>query len=369
MHAQLEKRRRIMFRRKLLMALFFVGLISLLAPSARAQDFSCDNPDFCFDFGIPSTVDNITGSSVQCALQPGGASDPFNALHISTGEGDPNTFTQTGTAKCKQLPGNADLGTCTFQLTITDVNISECTDNSFTATAFCSLDEGGRSGNVTGTITCASGVMNVGVVISNPYASCVTVFPSHNGLADGQLLDLTVKTKGSDAGACTGPFVSISDVKERYCNSGEPSSEPGDPDCTPATGPTRTTNPDTTALSSALSFDFNVRQTVNTKCDPKHDNGKANIDIFGSSSFGVDEINQGSLLCGGAPLQGCVKTDVNLDGFTDLACKVNTCPTFAPALGKLPRNPDGTVTATCTGQLNSTTAILGTDKSVQLSGK
>ena len=69
--------------RKLISALVFVAFGFCFSGEARAQ--GCDNPDFCFDFGIPSTVDNITGSSVKCELQPGGASQPFNTLDIGTG--------------------------------------------------------------------------------------------------------------------------------------------------------------------------------------------------------------------------------------------------------------------------------------------
>src|ERR1041385_4491414 len=86
MHAQLERRRRIMFLRKLLSALVFAAFgLWFSGPATAQEEFNCDNPDFCFDFGIPSTIDNITGSSVECVLNPGGASNPINTLHISTG--------------------------------------------------------------------------------------------------------------------------------------------------------------------------------------------------------------------------------------------------------------------------------------------
>ena len=50
--------------RKLISALVFVAFGFCFSETARAQD--CNNPDFCFDFGIPVTVDNITGSSITC---------------------------------------------------------------------------------------------------------------------------------------------------------------------------------------------------------------------------------------------------------------------------------------------------------------
>src|SRR4029077_515480 len=79
MHERLEKRRGVtMIYRKLISVLVFAVFGFCFSRAATAQDFSCDNPDFCFDFGIPVTVDNITGSSVSCVLNPGGASDPFN---------------------------------------------------------------------------------------------------------------------------------------------------------------------------------------------------------------------------------------------------------------------------------------------------
>jgi hypothetical protein len=205
--------------------------------------------------------------------------------------------------------------------------------------------------------------MNLGVVISDPYASCETVFPGFNGLAEGQLLDLTVKTKGSEAGACTGPYVSISDVKERYCNSGEPSSAPGDPDCTPTEVLTRKTTDATTALTSAASFDFDVRQTVNTKCQGNKQ-GNVNIDILGSATFDVANIDPDSLSCGGlveaedlvlAPLFHCMIQDKNHDGFPDLACKADACPNFAPGLVA----SDGIATAVCTGKLNPVQGVQG----------
>ena len=62
--------------RKLISALVFAAFGFCFSGAATAQD--CNNPDFCFDFGIPVTVDNFTGSSVSCELEPGGASDPFN---------------------------------------------------------------------------------------------------------------------------------------------------------------------------------------------------------------------------------------------------------------------------------------------------
>src|SRR2546422_3115085 len=98
MHARLEERKGvIMSYRKLISALVFVVFGFCFSEAARAQE-GCDNPDFCFDFGFPSTIDNITGSHVQCDLQSGGSSNPFNTLDIGTGGlGTATaTFAQTG---------------------------------------------------------------------------------------------------------------------------------------------------------------------------------------------------------------------------------------------------------------------------------
>ncbi len=126
-----------MIYRKLISALVFAAFGFCFSGPATAQDFSCDNPDFCFDFGIPSTIDNITGSSVTCELQPGGTGNPFNKLDIGTGFGTSTaTFSQTGTAKCTKIPdvgSPTDLGACTFEATWTGVTTTACTSNSFTA--------------------------------------------------------------------------------------------------------------------------------------------------------------------------------------------------------------------------------------------
>ena len=354
--------------RKLISALVFAAFSFYFIEAARAQ--SCDNPDFCFDFGIPVTVDNFTGSSITCDLQPGGASQPFNNLDIGAGGFNSNTgtFTQTGTAICKRLPDKFELGTCAFELTWTGVSISSCDpeSHSFNASLFCQNIGGGGgptvtgtiTPTVTGTITCPSSknVIQLGIPGMGS-DTCTNVFPARTdiGLLAGQVLDLTVTTKG----VCTGPFVSISSLKERYCNGGFNNELF---DCGPE-GNTRTTNPATTVLPTAMTFDFDVRQTVNTKpCKGPNDQGNANIDILGSNSFDVADMNVSSVRCEGAPLFQCMTKDTNHDGIPDLACKVNTCPTFGPALGKLEKNPDGrTVTAICTGLLKSGQAIQGLD--------
>src|SRR5262249_55577390 len=184
-----------MFYRKLISALVFAAFSFYFTEAARAQ---CDNPEFCFDFGIPVTVDNFTGSSVSCDLNSGNGSQPFNTLDIGSGLGTSTaTFTQTGTAKCKHLPDNADLGTCGFELTWTNVTTSLCmADNkTFTVTGSCTP---GSPLGVTGTIKCASGVVNLGIGgFGGTFPdTCAGVFPAHGGLAAGQVLDFTVKTTG-----------------------------------------------------------------------------------------------------------------------------------------------------------------------------
>ena len=374
--------------RKLISALVFAVFGFCFSGAAIAQD--CNNPDFCWDFGIPVTVDNFTGSSVSCVLDPGGAGDPFNQLNIGAGLGTATgTFHQTGTATCKKVPNRGkptSLGACTFELTWTGVSLSSCDpkSHSFNASLFCQNIGGGGgpdvtgkiTPNVTGQITCPDSkqVIELGIagITGIGRDTCADVFPAVNGFQKGQVLDFTVITKGPHQ--CTGPFVAISNVRERYCNGGFNS---GPVDCTPIEGPeiadegddhdvvaalsrpdkrfpdTRTTDPLTTVLPSVVPFDF--------KCRP-NDRGNDNIDILGSASFDVADIIVSSLRCEGVPLHDCMTKHVNYDRFPDLACKIDTCPTFGPALGQLPKNPDGTVTAICTGLLKSGQAIQGLDE-------
>jgi hypothetical protein len=352
-----------MFYRKLISVLVFAAFGFCFTEAARAD---CDNPDFCWDFGIPSPVDNITGSSVKCDLEPGGVSQPFNTLAISAG-GLTGTFTQTGTATCTHLPDNAPLGPCDFKLTWTGVSISSCANNSFTAGASCTdLSSFGGGLDVTGTVTCGANppmIMELGIA-GLTQNQCNQVFPQIKQkntviLPAGKVLDLTITTEGS---ACTGPFVAISNVKERYCNDGFSGLGV---DCTPTGGPGGTTTEATTVNPSAVPFDFAVTQTVNTsptfcKGGNSIDKGQATVSIFGSNAFNVNNIDQTPpVQCEGAPLTCGTPTDLNNDGILDLPCRVNTCPTFGPALGKLPRIAPGVVSATCTGQLNSGTQIVG----------
>jgi hypothetical protein len=214
--------------------------------------------------------------------------------------------------------------------------------------------------------------------------NCENVFPAVTGfLPAGKVLDLSIRTQGSPAGSCTGPFVAISDVKERWCNSGvNPITGnfiDGPVNCVLATGVKLTSQE---ANASAVPFDFNVRQTVNTSpCTGggNQDAGKATIDIFGSNTFTVANVDRNSLSCGGSldpkdlvPLTNCTESNVNDDGFPDLSCQVATCPVFGPSLA----NPDADfVTAFCTGRLNPApgskpgtlgTQILGIDPSVRI---
>jgi hypothetical protein len=372
MEAQLEKRRRvIMCSSKLISALVFAAFSFCFAQAARAQ---CDNPDFCSDPGIPSVAEIPTGSSVSCELEPGGASQPFNKLSPDPLTTWPTTngtatFSQSGTAICTHLPDNTDLGPCHFVLTWTGVTISACTaNNSFTAGAFCtnlSLFGGGL--NVTGEVTChqSGKVLALGIdgLTQN---QCNQVFPKIKQgnttiLEAGKVLDLTITTEGS-TGACQGPFVAISNLKERYCS--DQLSGLG-VDCNPGT----TTTQATTVNPSAAPFDFAVTQTVNTsptfcKGGSPVDKGQATVSIFGSNTFDVTKIDQTNqaaqpLECEGAPLTCGTPTDLNNDGILDLPCRVFTCPNFGPNLGQLPRIAPGVVSATCTGQLNSGTQIVG----------
>ena len=351
--------------RKLISAVIIAAFGFYFSGEARAQ--SCDNPDFCWDFGIPSVVDNITGSSVKCELEPGGASQPFNTLDIGTGPGTKDaTFTQTGTATCTHQPDGVSLGPCAFELTMAGVTTSTCNtaSNSFNAGAFCQ----DNSLTVTGKITCPSGVMNLGIAgMPLNKNQCEAVFPLLKQgntviLPAGKVLALSITTDGS-TGACKGPFVAISNVAERYCNSGDLTN--GAVDCTPPAGPTRTTTPATTEQTSVVPFDFDVPQTVNTspsfcKGGKAIDKGQAKVNIFGSNFFDVDNVDQTSLRCEKAPLACDPAADLNGDGILDLPCRVNTCPDFGPNLGLLPRNDDRTVTATCTGQLNPVGTAPGT---------
>src|SRR5262249_49238521 len=154
----------------------------------------------------------------------------------------------------------------------------------------------------------------------------------------------------------------VSAIAERYCNDGFLGSGV---DCNPTGGVIRATTEATTVNPSAVPFDFEVTQTVNTsptfcKGGSPNDKGQARVNIFGTANtFDVANINPSSLECEGAPLTCDQPTDVSSppDGILDLPCRVNTCPTFGPALGQLPRIAPGVVSATCTGQLNSGTQI------------
>jgi hypothetical protein len=386
--------------RKLFSVLVFAAFSLCVTEAARAQ--GCDNPDFCFDYGIPDpAVDNFTGSNVHCTLLPGGTSDPVNKLAIGTLGQPTATFTQDGLADCKYIPNpplaQVDLGTCQFHLEMSGVTTSTCnpTTNSFTAGAFCQ----DKTLQVDGFITGCSNVLDPtkalklgigGAMATNGSTArnknnCENVFPADptvTGLPAGKVLDLTIRTQGSAAGFCTGPFAAISNVEERWCNGGvDPTTgafTDGSVNCVLPTGFKRTSQE---ANASAVPIDFNVRQTVNTSpCTGggNQDAGKATIDIFGSNIFTVANVDQSSLNCGGsldpldlAPLKNCTQSDLNGDGFPDLSCQVATCPNFGPGLA----NPNtNVVTAFCTGQLNpvpggkpgSGTQILGIDPSVKI---
>ena len=239
MHARLEKRRTPRSYRNLISAVIIAAFGFCFSGEARAQ--GCDNPDFCFDFGFPSTIDNFTGSNVQCTLLPGGTSDPINKLDIGT-LGQPTAiFTQDGTADCtytatgSPTPPPTDLGTCQFHLEMRGVTTTTCNTatNSFTASAFCQDNTLQVDGFITGcsnvdppTNTLKLGIggaMATNGSTARNKNNCENVFPTDlavTGLPKGKVLDLTIRTGGSAAGACTGPFVAISNVKERWCNGG-----------------------------------------------------------------------------------------------------------------------------------------------------
>ena len=360
--------------RKLILVLVFAAFSFCFTEAARAD---CDNPDFCFDWGVPSISDNTSGSHVQCELEPGGAGQPFNQLDIGVGGLGTSTaiFTQAGTATCKHFPdkGNpTSLGACTFELTWTGVTTSVCNSatNSFTAGASCTdLKLFGGDLDVTGKVTCGSTVvLELGIAGLDSISECNQVFKEIKQkniviMPAGKVLDVTITTEGSTLGPCTGPFVAISDVKERYCNGGLSGSGV---DCTPPGGLRLVTTDGTTVNPSAVPFDFEVTQTVNTspsfcKGGSPLDKGQAKVNIFGAANFDVAKINPSSLECEGVPLQCDQPSDVSSppDGVLDLPCRVNTCPDFGPNLGQLPRIAPGVVTATCTGQLNSGTQIVG----------
>jgi len=388
--------------RNLISAVIIAVFGFCFAGEARAQE-GCDNPDFCFDFGIPSTVDNFTGSNVQCTLLPGGASDPINKLDIGT-LGQPTAiFTQDGTADCTYKPdvGPAkDLGICQFHLEMRGVTTTTCNTatNSFTASAFCQDNTLQVDGFITGCSNVPDPTKALKLGIGGAMATngstarnknnCENVFPADptvTGLPAGKVLDLTIRTQGTAADACAGPFVAISNVKERWCNGGV---NPITGDFTDASvncvSPTGFKQTSREAIASAVPFDFNVRQTVNTSpCSGggKKDVGKANIDIFGGKNFITANVDTNSLFCGGSldpnavhpptQLKNCTPSNVTDDGFPDLSCQVATCPDFGPSLANA---TEEFVTAFCTGRLNpppggkpgTGTQILGIDDSVKI---
>lgn len=340
--------------RKLISALVFAAFGFYFSEPARAQ---CDNPDYC-GAGDGGAFDNIIGSSVNCTPIPGGE------IKLSPGDGtatDPPTFHQVGQATCRQNPGNINLGTCTIDVTMTGVKLSACVNNMLTATAFCQDPV-----EVLGTLTCASGIMNLGIAGFQRNANkCADVFSFDQNLPNlvaGQILFFTVTTQPDPGGqACTGKSVLMSDVQEKMCNSGPPSFNNPEPDCLPGGGITRRS---TVQLDTAVPFEFDVRQTVNTsptncKGGKNIDKGSATLEVSGSHILHVSDITT-PVTCEGEDLVcDTPPSDLNGDGFPDLSCKIATCPNFGPNLAKLPKNPDGTVTASCRGQLNSGQAILG----------
>ena len=373
--------------RKLIWALVFAAFGFCFSEAARAQTcdpfdpFVCFDPacsDICFYNSIPppSTMDGTTGSTINCTYQPGGT-HTLNIINTTTGN-----FGEAAKAVCTHTdnstpPKTTAPATCDFQLQMDGVTLTDCVaGGNCHVTGFCQnvvLPGSTQSGlKVTGSLTCPVGsqicagnnpcIMNFG--IGNPAApsptghllnnnQCNNVFPAVSGIfSAGQVVDVTVTTDAD------GAFVSVTDLHKRWCNSGDFANSLAECSVSGVTLGTKE------VVTSAVPFQFDVVQTVNTsptfcKGGKSIDKGGANVEVFGSPTFIVANVDQSLLSCEGAPLTGCTTKDLNNDGFPDLACNVATCPDFGINLGKLPRNADGTVTATCTGELNNSQAILG----------
>jgi len=185
---------------------------------------------------------------------------------------------------------------------------------------------------------------------------CTSNFLAQGGLAAGQLLQASF-TKDAN-----GLYQTIGTTSVRGCNSDVPNV-----DCTPPGGVNRLSDGPS---PSGVPFDFNIRQTVNTspgncKNSTAIDKGQATMDIFGSSTFSVANIDVSSLQCNGQTGVTCGGlTNLNGDAFADRTCQIPTCPNLGPNLGQLPKNADGTVTMTCTGKLLGPAgqAIVGTEE-------
>src|SRR5215831_2278919 len=299
MHERLEKRRRVtMIYRKLISALVFVVFGFCFAEAARAQ--SCDpnagdfDPTFCdpnnpqcslacWIFGCPNcNMGSTTGSSVDCKLQAGGS----NVLNRNAA-----TFAEITKADCTHTDstGTTLPVTCDFELVMSGVTLSACTpsgsNSSIRATGLC--QDNGLT--VAGKLTCPVGspicagnnpcIMNFGIDgVARNKTQCENVFPA-DILPAGQVLDVTVTREGS---TCDGAFVDISEIRKRWCNSGDFANSPVD--CTPPSAVTRRSGE---VATSAVPFTFDVQQTVNTsptncKGGKSIDKGGATVHIFGS---------------------------------------------------------------------------------------
>jgi hypothetical protein len=361
-----------MYFRKLISALVFVVFGFCFSDAARAQSCNIFAPDFdpffCDPFD-PScacnswyyfcpncTMDSTTGSTLQCAILSGGS----NVVNK-----DAKTFAQIAEAACTHTDstGPHNLGICDFKLLMTGVTLSSgCGIGDCHIEGFCTNSNLDVTGSISNCSLSPSSVMNLGIAgIQRNKNKCELAFPD-GILPKNKILDVTFRTNPD------GSYFQIGETKTRSCNS--PNLNNSAVQCIAAnTGVVHRTNE---AADSAVPFEFNVRQTINTTtCKTGDtDKGNANIDIFGSNTIHVVDIDVSSLRCGGADplkredLQCDPPKDLNRDGFPDLTCKVDTCPNFGPELGKLTPNPDGTVTATCTGSLKppSNQAILGFDE-------
>src|SRR4030095_6899213 len=251
-------------------------------------DAQCDPDDaLCVSwfFDCPNcNMGSTTGSTVDCTFVSGGA--------INTVKKDPppatttGTFEQTGTAQCVHHPDKGpaqNLGACDFEFSMSGGTVNGCaaTDDTCDVKASCV----GTDPTVGGKLTCASRVLFFVLSKNLSDNQCTNLFPLEPvtlGLAAGQLLHASyIKNAGL--------FVTIGQTRVRGCNADDPNG-----DCGPG-------NKGASGGSSegGVPFEFAFRQTVNTSpgfCRKGDvDRGNINMDVFGSSTFSVANVDVGSL--------------------------------------------------------------------------
>ncbi len=371
MHAQLEEMRTTMFRKKFL-PLLLIGLVTLIAERATAQDV----PPWDLG-GFDFSWDGTWGSTISCSK----AGDATNTV-------DSKSLTQSATVQCTITEDNGSLGPQICELDISysrtaGLGTNQCqpagTDSkgnpisTLTDVAFCGNASSGLA--VTGTLNCnpnnlkgsslpsicggnTACTAQLGGITSVPNGQCSNIFPPTADLLAGQVLNAQLTSRGT---TCTGPVVDVSKISTRFCNSGifnpAVSAKCG-------TGNKPVTVSGNTQVFLPVNIDVSP-QTINVSCSPNKDNGNVTFTIFGSETVDVTQIDTSSLELGGVVqdvFEGVLVSScdpprfVDKDNFLDLQCTVPSCSPQAPSLGKIldaERTAAGTkiIPVTVTGSL------------------